>query len=92
MTEEKYRPEGRARAITVQVVVDAALHVHDQRNRDHHQIEFLAKIFLVVVLQRKEGHLRFLGRQERPVVLRENFLQPVMAADTRPGPRSCLPW
>jgi hypothetical protein len=34
--------DGRARSVTVEHVIDAALGVHNQWNLDHHQAEFLA--------------------------------------------------
>ncbi len=74
----------RARAVAIEHVVDAALDVHDQRNRHHHQVQFLAKILLDVALRGKDGLLRFLDVQQGPVIIGQNLFQFVVVSDARP--------
>ena len=38
--------DGRAGAVAIQQVVDAALGIHDQRHGDHHEVERLAEVRL----------------------------------------------
>jgi hypothetical protein len=35
-----------ARPVAIEHVVDSALHIHDERHFDHHQVEFLAQVVL----------------------------------------------
>ena len=50
-----------ARSVAIQIVVDAALLVHDQRHGDHHQVQFFAEVFFDVVLHLEDRSLRFFG-------------------------------
>ena len=75
--------DGRARAVAVEVIVDAALAVNDQRNLDHHQIEFLAQVLLDVVLDCKERFLRVLATEKRFVISRQIFRDLFIGADAR---------
>jgi hypothetical protein len=34
----------RARAVPVEHVIDATLHIDDQRNLDHHEVQFFAEV------------------------------------------------
>ena len=49
-----------ARSVAVEHVVDAALGVDDQRNLDHHQVEFLAEIVFDVALADGKSPAAFL--------------------------------
>ena len=53
--------DGSARAVAVEIVVDAALLVHDQRHGDHHQVEFVAEVVFDVVLRLEDRLLGFFG-------------------------------
>ena len=51
--------DGSARAVAVEHVVDAAFDIDDQRDLDHHQVEFLAEIVFDVALEVENGFLGF---------------------------------
>jgi hypothetical protein len=55
--------DGRARAVAVEHVVDAALDVDDERHLDHHQVQFTAEILFNVLFDRVDGLLRLLAVQ-----------------------------
>ena len=66
--------DGRPRAVAVEHVVHAAVDVDDQRDRDHHQVEFLAEVLLDVTLGGEDGLLRLLAVEQRVVVGRQDLL------------------
>ena len=74
----------RARAVAIEHVVDAALHIDDERHFDHHQIEFLAQVVFDIAFHLEDGLLRLFRSQQRTVVVRQDFFQFFVIADSRP--------
>ncbi len=70
-----------ARAVAVEQVVDAALFIDDQRHFDHHQVELFAEVVFDVALHLEDRPLRFFGRQQRAVVLRQNLFEELIIAN-----------
>ena len=78
-------PHGRARAVAVEVVVDAARGVHDQRHLHERQVQLLAEAVLDQPLGAVERLHRLLRREQRRVVVRQHLLELGVVAD----PRAC---
>jgi hypothetical protein len=74
---------GRARAVPVQHVVDAALPRHDERHLDHLEVQLLAEAVLDEALDLMERLHPFQGPQERLVVGGEDALHLLVGADPR---------
>ena len=72
-----------ARAVAIQHVVDAALHIHDERNFDHHQVEFLAQVVFDVAFHLEDGLLGLFRGQQGAVTPGQNFFQFLIVADSR---------
>ena len=53
--------DGRARAVAVEIVVDARLLVHDEGHRNHHQVQFLAEVLFDVVFHLEDRPLGVFG-------------------------------
>ena len=73
----------RPRAVTVEVVVDAAPDVDDQRHLDADQAELAAEAVFDVPLHRGERALRLVRGQQRRVVVRQDLLELGVVADSR---------
>ena len=50
-----------ARSVAVEIVIDAALLVHDERHGDHLQVQFVAEVFFDVALCLEDRLLGFFG-------------------------------
>ena len=82
-TETAREIDRRARPVAVEIVVDAALPAHDERHLHPDQVELPAQPVLDVPLRRRDGDLRLLRVQQRPVVLRQDLLDFLVGADAR---------
>ena len=80
-----WNAHGRARAVAVEVVVDAARGVDDQRHLDADQVQLAAEAVLDVPLHGRERALRLVRGQQRRVVVRQDLLELGVVAD----PRAC---
>jgi hypothetical protein len=80
-----------ARAVAVEHVVDAAVHIDDRGNFNHHQVQLAAEIVLDVALKVENRLLRFSGREQRGIVGGQNLFkfQIVSDAGARPGQLFC---
>ena len=78
-----------AGSVAVQVVVDPTLGIHDQRNLNHRQVQFLAEVLLDVTLHRKQRLHGLLGGQPRSVVRGKELHQFFVTTDARHG-KVCL--
>ena len=76
---------GRSGAVTVEVVVDAARRVDDQRHLDADQVELAAQTVLDVTLHGRKRALCLVRVQQRRVVPRQDLLELGIVAD----PRAC---
>ena len=74
-----------ARPVAIQHVVDSALHIHNERDFDHHQVEFLAQAVLDIAFYLVQGLLRLFRGQQGAITLRQNFFQLLVIADSRPS-------
>jgi hypothetical protein len=63
----------RARAVTVEQVVDAAFPIDNPRHLDHHEAEFLRSMVFDVTAQTKDGVLRFFGGSSGVVIAGEKL-------------------
>ena len=73
----------RARPVAIEHVVDTALHIHDQRHLDHHQVEFLAQVVCDIAFHLEDGLLRLFRGQQGAVIPRQNLFQFFVIADSR---------
>ena len=64
---------GRARSIAIQHIVDPALDIDDERNFDHHQIEFFAQVIFDIAFNLEDGLLRLFGVEQRTVTTRQHL-------------------
>ena len=71
----------RARAVAVEVVVDAAFPGHDERHLDAEQVQLAAEAVLDVALHRGDSALRLLAIEERAVVVGQDLLDLLVGAD-----------
>src|SRR5665811_2160645 len=77
--------DGCARSVSIEHVVDAALHVHDQWDLHHRQVQFFAQVVLDISLSCEEGSHGFLWCEERPVVGGQDLLDFFVCADSWSG-------
>ena len=75
----------RARAVAVEVVVDPALAVDDQRHLDHLEVELLAEVVLDGALDLEEGLLRVQAVEQGGVVRWKDLLHLRVRADAGSG-------
>ena len=80
---------GCSRTVAVEVVVDAAVPIHDQRYLHHLKVEFLGQVFLNVLLYRAKGFHSLHGSLERFVVVGQDLGDFFICAHTRAG-QICL--
>ena len=74
-----------ARTVTIQVVVDPALGVDDQRDLDLDQVELLAEVVLDVPLHGRDGALCVSGPEQRAVVRGQDPFEVSVVPDARSG-------
>ena len=74
----------RPRAVAVEVVVDAALAVDDQRHLDERQVQLLAQAVLDQSLRRVQRPHPLTRLEQRLVVVRQHELELAVVADPRP--------
>ena len=78
------------RAVAIQVIINAAISVNDQRNLNHLQVEFLAQILLNVVLCCKDALHGFFRGKQGFVIFGQNLLQVIIIADSGSGQVCCF--
>jgi hypothetical protein len=83
-------PDGRARSVTVQHIVDPALRIDDAGNLDHHEVQFLAQVVFDIALHVEDGSLRFPGGEERVVIIGQFPFKFGVVADAGPSQVSFL--
>src|ERR1035441_1020728 len=76
---------GSARAVTVEVVVHAALGVDDEGDLHPHEVKLAAEAVFDISLDGRDRPLRLFRVEKRRVVGREIFLQILVASDARAG-------
>ncbi len=74
-----------ARAVAVEVVVDAALGVDDERHLDTDEVELAAEAVLDEALDGGDRLLGLLGVEQRQVVVREDLFEVLVVADAGTG-------
>ena len=77
--------DGRAGAVAIQQVVDAALGIDDERHGDHHEVERLAQVLFDEGFARKDGSLRVPGGEQGRVVHWQDIFEFGVVANAWPG-------
>ena len=77
--------DGSSRTVAVEHVIDAALHVNNERHLNHHQVELLTEVVLDITLDLKNGLLRLFRREQGVVIFWQNVFQFSVISDTRSG-------